>query len=135
VAEISPTEIRELFPLADVEGILAGFYTPTDGRINPVDLTMALAKGARLKGARIVQNTPVTGVLSRNGRVAGVRTGPGEIEAEFVVNCAGMWARQLGERSGVCIPNQAAEHYYLITDEIPGVPKDLPVLEDPSVHA
>jgi 4-methylaminobutanoate oxidase (formaldehyde-forming) len=135
VAEISPAEIRELFPLAQVDGILAGFYTASDGRINPVDLTMALAKGARMKGAKILQNTPVSGVLTRRGRVVGVRTAEGDIEAEFVVNCAGMWARQLGERAGVCIPNQAAEHYYLITDEIAGVPKDLPVLEDPSVYA
>ena len=135
VQEISPTEIEALFPYADVDGILAGFYTPADGRINPVDLTMALAKGARLKGARIFQNTPVLDVLARNGEVLGVRTAQGDIRSEFVVNCAGMWARQLGEKSGVCIPNQAAEHYYLITDEIAGVPKNLPVFEDPSVHA
>lgn len=135
VHEISPAEIKELFPLANVEGILAGFYSPLDGRINPVDVTMALAKGARMKGVKIFQNTPVTGVLSRRGCAVGVRTAQGEIQAEFVVNCAGMWARQLGELSGVHIPNQAAEHYYLITDEIPGVPKDLPVFEDPSVHA
>ncbi len=135
VLEISPAEIEALFPLVRSDDLLAGFYTPSDGRINPVDLTMALARGARLKGARIFQNVPVTGVLARRGRVVGVRTDQGDIEAEYVVNCAGMWARQLGERSGICIPNQAAEHYYLITDEIPGVPKNLPVLEDPSVHA
>ena len=135
VVEISPAEIKALFPLADVSEMLAGFYTATDGRINPVDVTMALAKGARMKGAKLLQNTPVQAVLARGGRVTGVRTEGGDISCEFVVNCAGMWARQLGERSGVCIPNQAAEHYYLITDEIAGVPKDLPVLEDPSVHA
>jgi 4-methylaminobutanoate oxidase (formaldehyde-forming) len=135
VQEISPAEITTLFPYADVDGILAGFYTPGDGRINPVDLTMALAKGARLKGARIFQNTPVLDVLVRHGEVCGVRTAQGDIRSEFVVNCAGMWARQLGEKSRVCIPNQAAEHYYLITDEIAGVPKNLPVFEDPSVHA
>ncbi|RPH96796.1 MAG: FAD-dependent oxidoreductase [Lysobacterales bacterium] len=135
VEEISPAEIQALFPYANLDGILAGFYTASDGRINPVDLTMALAKGARLKGARIFQNTPVLGVLARKGRVAGVRTAQGDIQSEFVVNCAGMWARQLGEKSGVCIPNQAAEHYYLITDEIAGVPKNLPVFEDPSVNA
>ncbi|MDT8319398.1 MAG: FAD-dependent oxidoreductase [Xanthomonadales bacterium] len=78
-------------------------------RINPVDVTMALAKGARMKGAQIFQNTPVTGVLTRNGTVTGMRTGRGEIRSEFVVNCAGMWARQLGEQSGVVIPNQAPE--------------------------
>jgi 4-methylaminobutanoate oxidase (formaldehyde-forming) len=135
VVEISPAEIKALFPLANVDDILAGFYTAADGRINPVDVTMALAKGARMKGARIFQNTPVRGVLSRRGRAAGVSTEQGDIQSEFVVNCAGMWARQLGERSGVHIPNQAAEHYYLITDEIAGVPKNLPILEDPSAHA
>jgi 4-methylaminobutanoate oxidase (formaldehyde-forming) len=135
VLEISPSEVKELFPLAKVDDILAGFYVPTDGRINPVDVTMALAKGARLKGARIIQNTPVRAVLSQHGVVTGVRTDKGDIRSEIVVNCAGMWARQLGELSGVTIPNQAAEHYYLITEEIAGVSKDLPIIEDPSVHA
>jgi len=135
IQEISPSEVGELFPFADVSDIRAGFYTEHDGRINPVDVTMALAKGARMKGAKIFQNTPVRGVLTRNGTVTGVRTDRGEIRSEFVVNCAGMWARQLGEQSGVVIPNQAAEHYYLITEKIEGLSSDLPVLEDPSKHA
>jgi glycine cleavage system aminomethyltransferase T len=88
-----------------------------------------------MKGAKIFQNTPVRGVLTRNGAVTGVRTDRGEIRSEFVVNCAGMWARQLGEQNGVVIPNQAAEHYYLITGQIDGISSDLPVLEDPSTHA
>jgi glycine cleavage system aminomethyltransferase T/glycine/D-amino acid oxidase-like deaminating enzyme len=135
VHELSPAEVKELFPLARVDDIEAGFYSPGDGRINPVDITMALAKGARLKGATLMQNTPVEDVLIKNGEVYGVRTGQGDIRCEFVVNCAGMWARQLGEKSGVCIPNQAAEHYYLITDDIPGMSRDLPILEDPSLYA
>jgi 4-methylaminobutanoate oxidase (formaldehyde-forming) len=135
IHELSPSEVKELFPIAEVGDIRGGFYAENDGRINPVDVTMALAKGARMKGVRIIQGTPVTGVLSRNGTVSGVRTDKGEIRSEFVVNCAGMWARQLGERSGVVIPNQAAEHYYLITDQIDGMDPDLPVLEDPSTHA
>jgi len=135
VQEISPAEVKELFPLANVDNIQAGFYTATDGRINPVDVTMALAKGARLKGVKVFQNTPVKDVLTRNGEVTGVRTEQGDIRSEFVVNCAGMWARQLGELSGVSIPNQAAEHYYLITDEIKDIPANLPILEDPSLHA
>ncbi len=135
VVEISPSEVKELFPLAETSDILAGFYTATDGRINPVDVTMALAKGARLRGVNIIQNTPVTGVLASQGTVTGVCTDKGNIKAEIVVNCAGMWARQLGELAGVHIPNQAAEHYYLITDEVEGIPKDLPILEDPSRHA
>ncbi len=135
VVEISPSEIKELFPLAETSDILAGFYTATDGRINPVDVTMALAKGARLRGVKIIQNTPVTGVLASHGTVTGVCTDKGNIKAEIVVNCAGMWARQLGELAGVHIPNQAAEHYYLITDEVEGIPRNLPILEDPSRHA
>ena len=135
IQELSPAEVAELFPFADVSNIRAGFYAEHDGRINPVDVTMALAKGARLKGAKIYQNTPVRGVLTRNGAVTGVRTDQGEIRSEFVVNCAGMWARQLGEQNGVVIPNQAAEHYYLITGQIDGISSDLPVLEDPSTHA
>ena len=135
IQELSPSEVKALFPYANTDDICAGFYAEHDGRINPVDVTMALAKGARMKGVRIIQNTPVRGVLARNGTVTGVRTDKGEIRSEFVVNCAGMWARQLGEQSGVVIPNQAAEHYYLITEPIDGMSADLPVLEDPSVHA
>ncbi|MGD8580509.1 MAG: FAD-dependent oxidoreductase [Lysobacterales bacterium] len=135
IHELSPAQVKDLFPFAEVDHIKAGFYAEHDGRINPVDVTMAIAKGARLKGAKIFQNTPVRGVLTRSGTVTGVRTDQGEIRSEFVVNCAGMWARQLGEQHGVTVPNQAAEHYYLITEAIPGVTSDLPVLEDPSVHA
>ena len=120
VHEISPAEVKRLFPLARVDDILAGFYVKDDGRVNPVDATMALAKGARMAGARIVEGVPVTQVLQQKGRVTGVRTPSGDIAAEVVVNCTGMWARQLGEQIGVTIPNQAAEHYYLITEKIAG---------------
>ena len=131
VHEIGAREVGELFPLARTDDILAGFYTPTDGRVNPVDVTMALARGARMRGATLLEHTPVVDVLLRDGAVAGVRTERGDIECEYVVNAAGMWARQLGERSGVSIPLQAAEHYYLITGSMPEVDPDWPVLEDP----
>lgn len=134
VHEISPQEVKRLFPLANVEDVLAGFYVKEDGRVNPVDVTMALGKGARMKGARIIEGVTVTGVTQARGRVTGVTTSAGDIQCDYVVNCAGMWARQLGELSGVNIPNQAAEHYYLITEEIPDMPKGMPVLEDPSSH-
>ena len=132
--EISPAEVKSLFPLARVDDILAGFYVQGDGRANPVDVTMALAKGARMAGARIIEGVAVTGVLQHNGRVTGVRTAQGDVQAEYVVNCAGMWARQLGEQHGVTIPNQAAEHYYLITEAIKDLPPALPVLEDPASY-
>ena len=134
VQEISPAEVKTLFPLARVDDILAGFYVKDDGRANPVDVTMALAKGARMAGARIIEG--VRGrpaCCSSDGRVTGVRTAQGDIEAEYVVNCAGMWARQLGERDGVVIPNQAAEHYYLITEAIPDLPPNAAGARRPGV--
>ncbi|MFI5300194.1 MAG: FAD-dependent oxidoreductase [Polyangiales bacterium] len=134
VLEIGPNQVRELFPFAKTDDVLAGFYVKGDGRANPVDVTMALAKGARLHGATILEETPVLDVLHKRGVVTGVRTAVGDIEAEFVVNCAGMWARQLGAKSGVNIPLQSAEHYYLITDKVPGLSSDWPVIEDPASH-
>ncbi|MEZ4513733.1 MAG: FAD-dependent oxidoreductase [Chloroflexota bacterium] len=132
VHEISPQEIKELFPLARVDDLKAGFYVKEDGRVNPVDVTMALARGARQQGATILEGVAATGIIKKNGAVAGVRTNYGDIQAEYVVNCAGMWARQFGEMAGVNIPNQAAEHYYLITEELKDLPPNMPVLEDPS---
>jgi glycine cleavage system aminomethyltransferase T/glycine/D-amino acid oxidase-like deaminating enzyme len=135
VQEISPREVGEMFPLARTDDLLAGFYVAEDGRANPVDVTMSLARGARMAGATIVEGVPVLDVLTERGAVKGVRTAVGDIECEYVVNCAGMWARQLGAKSGVTIPLQAAEHYYLITDTIPEVAEsahELPVLEDPA---
>lgn len=108
VLEISPEEIGELFPPARVDDIHAGFYVKEDGRVNPVDVTMSLAKGARMRGVQIVQGVAATGITKKNGVATGVKTSQGDIRAEFVVNCAGMWARQFGELAGVNIPNQAA---------------------------
>ncbi|HUZ38908.1 MAG TPA: FAD-dependent oxidoreductase [Streptosporangiaceae bacterium] len=132
VHEISAREVGELFPLARVDDVLAGFYIPADGRVNPVDVTMSLARGARMKGVRIIEGVPVTGFMRGGGAVTGVRTPQGDVEAEYVVNCAGMWARQLGELAGVSIPLQAAEHYYLLTEPIDEVDGGWPVLEDPA---
>jgi 4-methylaminobutanoate oxidase (formaldehyde-forming) len=134
VEEIGPDEIKKLFPLAKVDDIKAGFYLPQDGRVNPVDATMAIAKGARMQGVKIIEGVAVTGVTTKNGRATGVTTNRGEIEADFVVNCAGMWARQLGALNGVSIPNQSTEHYYLITEPFDGMTRDLPIIEDPSCH-
>jgi 4-methylaminobutanoate oxidase (formaldehyde-forming) len=132
VHEISATEVAELFPLARTDDILAGFYVPEDGRANPADITMSLAAGARSLGVRIFEDVAVGGVIEQGGTVTGVETQAGVIEAEYVVNCAGMWARQLGARSGVNIPLQAAEHYYLITDQIAGISNTWPIIEDPA---
>jgi glycine cleavage system aminomethyltransferase T/glycine/D-amino acid oxidase-like deaminating enzyme len=134
VEELSPREVLELFPLARVDDLEAGFYVKDDGRVNPVDVTMALAKGARQRGVRIIEGVTATGVLKARGHVTGVRTAQGDIRSDVVVNCAGMWARQFGELAGVTIANQAAEHYYLITEPIRDLPPNMPVLEDPGAY-
>ncbi|HET8969588.1 MAG TPA: FAD-dependent oxidoreductase [Candidatus Nanopelagicales bacterium] len=134
VQEIGPDEVESLFPIARTDDILAGFYVAEDGRANPVDVTMALAKGARAAGARIVESVAVRDVVIVDGAVSGVRTDQGEVQCEFVVNCAGMWARQLAELSGVSLPLQAAEHYYLITEPFDGIEATMPVLEDPASY-
>jgi glycine/D-amino acid oxidase-like deaminating enzyme len=141
VQEISPDEIKRLFPLCKTDDIYSGFYVKTDGRVNPVDACVALNKGAKMHGAKVYEGVSVAGVetvhdASRMSRVVtGVKTTNGQvIKAKHVVNCSGMWARQLGEINGVNIPNQAAEHYYLITDAIPGVDPNWPVVEDPAAY-
>ncbi|MEM6588352.1 MAG: FAD-dependent oxidoreductase [Pseudomonadota bacterium] len=133
--EISPKEAQEMFPIGDLSDVTSAFYIPEDGRANPVDVTMSLAKGARMGGARIFEGVRVEDILHANGTANGVRTSDGQtITAENVVLCGGMWSRQLGARAGLNLPLQAAEHYYLITEKIPDLPRDLPVLEDPSTY-
>ncbi len=134
VQEISPGEVLDMFPLAKVDDVLAGFYVAGDGRANPVDVTMSLARGAKLAGAAVREGVSVLDVLTERGAVTGVRTTAGDVECEVVVNCAGMWARQLAARSGVTVALQSAEHYYLITEPFEGVSGDWPVLEDPASH-
>ena len=128
--ELSPKRVKELWPLAKTDDILAGFYSPNDGRVNPIDVTMALAKGARMGGVQIFEDTSVIGFTKEAQKVTGVITDKGEIQAEYVVNCAGMWAREIGKLAGVNVPLQPTEHYYLITEAIEGVSADLPVLVD-----
>jgi 4-methylaminobutanoate oxidase (formaldehyde-forming) len=133
--EISAKEAQDLFPIGDLSDVLSAFYIPEDGRANPVDLTMSLAKGARMGGAQIFEGITVTQIIAKAGTATGVRTASGEtITAENVVICGGMWSRQLGATAGINLPLQAAEHYYLITENIEGLSRDLPVLEDPSTY-
>jgi heterotetrameric sarcosine oxidase gamma subunit len=131
VQELSPREVADMFPLARTDDLLAGFYVAGDGRVNPVDVTMSMAKGARQQGVTIAQGVSVVDVVVKDGAVKGVVTDHGTIECEYVVNAAGMWARQLGAMSGVSIPLQAAEHYYLITEHMEGLDSSWPVIEDP----
>jgi glycine cleavage system aminomethyltransferase T/glycine/D-amino acid oxidase-like deaminating enzyme len=133
VDEISAAEVKRKFPLARTDDILAGFFVEGDGRANPVDAATSLSKGARQQGVRVFEGVRAVGTEQKNGRVNKVLLeNGGAIECDYVVNAAGMWARQLAAASGVSLPNQACEHYYLITDPIPEVDKNLPVLEDPA---
>jgi len=133
--EISAREVADLWPHVDPTDVLGGFFTASEGRADPYNVAMSLAAGARALGVRIVQGAPVTGITKRDGRVTGVVTEHGTIEAEYVVNCAGMWARQIGAMAGVAVPLQAIEHAYLITEPFEGVSPDLPIFEDPDRFA
>lgn len=135
IEEIPVDKVKELWPLAYTEDLLAGFFTAKDGRVNPIDVTMALAKGARMGGVQIFEDTPVTGMVIQDRRVTAVITGKGEIQTEYVVNCAGMWAREIGKMAGVNVPLQPTEHYYLVTEPIEGINPELPVLVDLDKYA
>ena len=132
--EVSPREIREMFPFVETAGLVSGIYTPSDGRANPVDVTMSLARGARMRGVQIFEGVRVTDFLLTNQRITGVCTTQGDVQADVVVLAAGMWSRQLAARIGVSVPLQAAEHYYLLTEPIDGVHNRLPVVEDPDSY-
>src|ERR1022692_938601 len=133
---ISSDRAAELYPIMDVSDLVGAIWLPGDGRANPTDLTAALARGARMRGATIRERTRVTGIAVADdagaGRsVTGVRTDEGDVEAEIVINCAGQWAKQIGAMCGVTVPLHSAEHFYVVTDQIAGVHRDLPVLRDP----
>ena len=129
--EISPAQVRDLFPLAYVDDLVAGFHFPNDGRVNLADVGQALAKGARQLGVKIIEHCAMTGLITERGRAVGVRTEQGECRAEVVVLCPGMWGRELGLMTGIDLPLQAAEHYYLISEPIAGLHNKLPILRDP----
>jgi glycine cleavage system aminomethyltransferase T/glycine/D-amino acid oxidase-like deaminating enzyme len=128
---VSPKRAGELFPIMDTGGLEGAIWLPDDGKANPTDLTYALAKGARAGGVTIAERTRVTGVLTAGAAVTGVRTDAGDVEAEIVVNCAGQWAKQVGAWCGVTVPLHSCEHFYVVTDQIEGVRRDLPILRDP----
>ncbi|MEJ2487526.1 MAG: FAD-dependent oxidoreductase, partial [Anaerolineales bacterium] len=135
IVELTPAEVKRIWPLLYTDDLIAGFLNPGDGRINPIDVTMALAKGAKNGGIRIYEDTAVTGIKTKQNQITGVITDRGEIQTEIVVNAAGMWGRQVGKMVGVDVPLHAAEHYYLITEPIEGIHSALPVIEDPQAYS
>ncbi|MEL6206312.1 MAG: FAD-dependent oxidoreductase [Pseudomonadota bacterium] len=134
VEELSPAEVKARYPHLNVEGVEAGVWLPTDGQGDPANIALALAKGARSRGALIAEGARVTGITTEGRRAASVhweRAGEqGEIAADHVINCAGMWGREVGAMAGVNVPLHACEHFYIVTEAIPGL-SELPVLRVP----
>ncbi len=131
VQTLTPSEIASMWPGVTVSDVVGGVYLPKDGRTNPIDTTQALAKGAKSRGARIFENCAAQEILVENGKAVGVRTEFGTIRADMVVNCAGMWAHELGAKAGTTVPLHAAEHFYIVTEPMEGLHSNLPVLRDP----
>jgi len=132
--EITMDEAQSLWPLLNTSDLVGAVFSPDDGRVNPSDLCQALVKGARVRGARIFEHCPVTGLLRRGRRVAGVQTAHGDVRADSVILCGGLWSRNLAAKAGVTVPLLPCEHYYLLTAPLAGVDGHLPTLSDHDAH-
>ncbi len=128
---VSPEEIKRMWPLMNVDDLVGASWLPTDGQASPSDITQSLARGARMHGAKIVENVRVTGFEMKDGRILKVKTTLGDIACEKVVNCAGQWARQVGDMAGINVPLQPVKHQYIITEKIEGLSTDAPTIRDP----
>jgi 4-methylaminobutanoate oxidase (formaldehyde-forming) len=136
---LSPSEVLAKFPLLDGRGVVGGLWTPNDGQTNPIDTTQAYAKGAKHRGAKVFENTEVTDIVVENRRAVGVKLARdgalGELRAPTVVLACGMWGAEIGRKLGIRLALQAAEHFYIVTEPIAGLPKNLPVLRVPDEWA
>ncbi len=128
---LTPQEALELWPLMSVDDVVGAAFLPTDGQANPSDITMALAKGARMAGTRIFEDTKVTEVIVEKDRIKGVKTDRGTIECGVVIACCGQWTRDFAKTVGVNVPLVPVEHQYMVTEPIEGVTSSLPTLRDP----
>jgi 4-methylaminobutanoate oxidase (formaldehyde-forming) len=128
---ISPAEVKRMWPLLETSDLVGASWLPTDGQASPSDITQSLARGARMHGARIHEGVRVTGFEMAGDRIAAVVTTAGRIACETVVNCAGMWAREIGAMAGVGVPLQPVKHQYIVTEKIDGLTPGLPTLRDP----
>ena len=131
---ISPMEAQERWPLMNSDDVIGAVWSPDDGRVSPSDVCAALVKGARANGARIFENTRVTGVLTGNGKVKGLETSRGTIKCDSVAVCAGLWSREVGAMAGAEVPVMACEHFYLLTEPIREIVGNLPTLSDHDHH-
>ena len=127
---VNKQRIKELYPVINDDDILGGVYMPEDGQADPIGVTNVLAKAAKMEGAQIFEKTPVEKILVKDKKIVGVQTKFGKIDCEYVVIATGMWSRQIGEDIGVSIPLYPNEHFYIITEPLDKLPKNLPVLRD-----
>ena len=134
VEEISPTEVKERYEHLNIDGVTAGVYLPLDGQGDPANIALALAKGARQNGAKVIERTAVTKINRDGRRVTSVDWNNGDetgtITCDMIVNCGGMWGHEVGKMAGVNVPLHACEHFYIVTEAIEGL-KQLPVLRVP----
>ena len=130
VDSVNKQRIKELYPVINDDDILGGVYMPEDGQADPIGVTNVLAKAAKMEGAQIFEKTPVEKILIKDKKIVGVQTKFGKIDCEYVVIATGMWSRQIGEDIGVSIPLYPNEHFYIITEPLDKLPKNLPVLRD-----
>jgi len=135
---VSPGEAKERWPLMNNEDVIGAVWSPDDGRVNPSDLCAALVKGARARGARIFEETPVTAIRtagdSGNGRVIGIETSKGGLRCDTIALCTGLWSREGADMAGVKAPALPCEHFYLLTKPVPGAEHHLPTLSDHDAH-
>jgi len=131
---ISPQEAKERWPLMNATDVIGAVWSPDDGRVSPSDLCAALVKGARQRGARIFEDTPVTAVLTEGGSVAGIETAHGRVRCDAIALCTGLWSRRVGAMAGASVPVWPCEHFYLLTKPVPGAERHLPTLSDHDGH-
>ena len=122
--------MKKKYPMMNTGDLKGGVLMPGDGSADPSGVTHMFAKAARKGGAKIFERSPVETILTKNGRVFGVRVNGEDIECEYVVLATGMWSRQIGEKIGVSIPLYPAEHFYIITEPIENLSPTLPVIRD-----
>lgn len=130
VEVLSKERIKDLYPVLNNNDLVGGVYMPKDGQADPVGVTNVLAKAAKMLGVQIFERTPVKKILVNNKRICGVETSEGKIDCDYVVLASGMWSRQIGEDIGVSVPLYPNEHFYVITEPMKDLPKNLPVLRD-----
>ncbi len=128
---LSAAEVKSMWPLMQVDDLVGGAFLPSDGQANPSDITQSLARGARSHGVRVHEGVRVTGFDMGGDRIRTVHTSEGSIAVDKVVNCAGLWSRQVGAMAGINVPIQPVQHQYIVTGPVPGITPDTATVRDP----